>query len=70
MLANIAPAALGVSEGYEDGGADVVASWTCECEMCEEERRVRGTASEEVEEDNVEERRKVVRWLRRYDAVR
>lgn len=70
VLANIAPAALGVSEGYEDGGADVVASWTCECEMCEEERRVRGTASEEVEEDNVDERRKVVRWLRRYDAVR
>jgi hypothetical protein len=70
VLANLAPAALGVSEGYEDGGADVVASWTCECEMCEEERRVRGTASEEVEEDNVDERRKVVRWLRRYDAVR
>lgn len=57
-------------EGSEAGdGRDVVASWKCGCEMCQKERRVRGTASEEGEEDDVDERRKVVRWLRRYDAV-
>lgn len=55
-------------EGSEDR-RDVVASWRCGCEMCEEERRVRGTASE-GEGEVVDERSKVVRWLRRYDAVR
>lgn len=46
----------------ERGEGDVVASWRCGCEMCGEERRVRGS-------ERVDERKKVVRWLRRYDAV-
>ncbi|GAA5863390.1 hypothetical protein JCM3774_005276 [Rhodotorula dairenensis] len=53
-----------VEKGWGEEVAGLVAAWACRCEMCTEEKRVRGLAEEEEEEDIGKGR--VLRWLRRY----